>query len=64
MKGEEEAIHDIPVKLFDKLFLGENGNFFVDATDSLSKAVIVDTANKVCEEALSDLNIDGGKDNL
>ena len=64
MKRKEEAIHDVPVKLFDKLFLGEDGDIFVDATNSLGKAVIIHTANKVCQEALSDLTIDGGKDDL
>ena len=64
MEGEEEAIHDILVKLFDKRFLAEHWNSVVDAAHSFNKVVIVDTAHKVGHEALSNPRLDTGEDEL
>ena len=61
---KEEAIHDFAVKFFDEIFLAENGRIAVDARDSFSKAVIVDTAHKVCHEVVSDFKINAGEDEL
>ena len=64
VKGEEKAIHNVEIKLLDKVFLAEHCYVAVYADDGLSKAVIVDTAHKVCQEVVSDILINAGEDEL
>ena len=64
MEREKEAIHDILIKLFNELFLCEDVNVTVDLANTICKAVIVDTADKVSQEALSHTDIKHSEDNL
>ena len=45
-------------------FWEEHNYFTVDAVNSLGKVVIVDTADKICHEIVSDLRINTGEDEL
>ena len=63
-KRQEEAIHDVQIKLFDEVFLAKHADIVVDAGNTFSKAVIVDTADKICHEVLSNIMINGNEDQL
>ena len=64
VEREEKAIHDIEIKLFHELLLGEQGNTSIELDNTLSKAVIIDAAYKVSEEVLPDTDIDNSEDDL
>ena len=64
VEREKEAVHDILIKLFDEVFPGEDLDITVDLGNTLSKAVIVNTADKVSQEALSHTDIKNSEDDL
>ena len=64
LNREEEAIHDVLIKLCDERLLAEDWNVVVNASDSFYKAVIIDTADKIRHKAASNLGINAGKDEL
>ena len=64
INSKMEAIHNIFVKLFEKISSGKDINITVDARNSSDKAIIVDTAHYVHYGLLSDFNINTGEDEL
>ena len=59
-----KAIHDVLVKLSDEAPLTKHDNIAINVLYSFGKAVIVDTADKVSQEALSNTDIKHSEDNL
>ena len=61
---EQEAQQDLLVNFLDERFLAEQPRLVVEAPDSLGEVLVVNTADKVGHEAVPDVHVDTGEEEL